>query len=209
MPRKLALTYNNEKGLFMATANISLKSSEYAGKLGMVQRFSRGIHGQTAVAYFEEVEATDGGRVRMRGGQAPSAYTSDRGAAGAFNRVFLDNAEKGVTWGELVAIADRVGLGKGGVKGDPVQRVVDHVRSFFLQSDERRAQTNGLKQAVRANGWNWDAVKSRAVLIDGKPWDGVAVKRCVTANSVILPVVMLAVNYKKTPSLAKALGLTD
>jgi hypothetical protein len=184
-----------------------LKSGDYAGQLGMVNRFRRGIHGQTAVSYFEEVEATDGGKVRMKGGQAPSAYTSERGAAGAFNRVFIDRAELGVTWGELVSIADKVGLGKGGVKGDPEQRVVDHVRSFYLQADERRAQTNGLKQAVRANGWDWNKVQENAVLIDGKPWHGNAVKRCVTAESVIIPVVMLAVHYKATASLVKALGL--
>ena len=191
----------------MATSNVSLKSGDYAGQLGMVNRFRRGIHGQTAISYFEEVDAADGGKVRMRGGQAPSAYTSERGAAGAFNRVFIDRAELGVTWGELVNIAEKVGLGKGGVKGDPVQRVVDHVRSFYLQADERRAQTNGLKQAVRANGWDWHKVQENAVLIDGKAWGGNAVKRCVTAESVIIPVVMLAVHYKATASLVKALGL--
>lgn len=193
----------------MATSNISYKSTEYGGQLGMVNRFRRGIHGQTAVSYFEEVEATDGGMVRMRGGQAPSAYTSERGAAGAFNRVLLDRCDRGATWAELVHVAEHAGLGKGGVKGDPVQRVVDHIRSFYLQADERRAQTNGLKQAVRANGWEWNTVKENAVLIDGKAWDGNAIKRCVTPESVILPVVLIAVNYKATPSLRKALGLTD
>lgn len=191
----------------MASTNISLKSGDYTGQLGMVNRFRHGIHGQTAVSFFEEVEATDGGKVRLRGGQAPSAYTSERGAAGAFNRVFIDRAELGVTWGELVSIADKVGLGRGGVKGDPVQRVVDHVKSFYLQADERRAQTNGLKQAVRANGWNWETVQANAVLIDGKAWDGNAIKRCVTPTSVILPIVLIAVNYKATPSLVKALKL--
>lgn len=187
----------------------SLSSSVYTGKLGMTNRFPRGVHGHTTVSFFEEVEATDGGKVRMRGGQAPSAYTSERGAAGAFNRAFIDRAEVGVTWGELVTIAERVGLGKGGVKGDPVQRVVDHVRSFFLQSDERRAQTNGLKQAVKANGWDWQKVKENAVLIDGKPWNGAAIKRCVTPESVIVPVVLLAVNYKATAGLVKALDLPN
>lgn len=191
----------------MATSNISYKSTEYGGHLGMVQRYKTGIHGVTACTYFADVDAADGGKVRMKGGQAPSAYTSERGAAGAFNRVFIDRAELGVTWGELVSIADKVSLGKGGVKGDPVQRVVDHIRSFYLQSDERRAQTNGLKQAVRANGWDWNTVKENTVLIDGKAWDGNAIKRCVTPESVILPVVLLAVNYKATASLVKALGL--
>lgn len=186
---------------------ISYKDSIYTGKLGMVERFKAGIHGQTAVSFFEEVKAADGKRIRMAGGQAPSAYTSERGAAGAFNRVFIDRAEQGVTWGDLVDIADKVGLGKGGVKGDPVQRVVDHIRSFFLQADERRAATNGLKQAVKANGWNWEEVQSKAVLIDGKPWNGNAIKRCVVLSSVILPIVMLCVNYQRTPSLEKALGL--
>lgn len=193
----------------MATA-LSLKSlpsSGYTGKLGMVERFKAGIHGQTAVSYFEEVKAADGKHVRMKGGQAPSAYTSTRGAAGAFNRVFLDRAEQGVTWAELVHVAEHAGQGKAGVKGDAVQRVVDHLRSFFLQADERRAQTNGLKQAVRANGWNWQQVQACTVLIDGKPWNGNAIKRCVTGSSVIVPVVLLAVNYKATTSLVKALNL--
>lgn len=187
----------------------SLPSSGYTGKLGMVERFKTGIHGQTAVSYFEDVTAADGGRVRMRGGQAPSAYTSERGAAGAFNRVFLDRAEQGITWAELVHVAEHAGQGKGGVKGDAVQRVVDHLRSFFLQADERRAQTNGLKQAVRANGWDWQQVQACAVLIDGKPWNGSAIKRCVTDSSVIVPVVLLAVNYKATSALVKALGLPN
>jgi hypothetical protein len=193
----------------MATSNISYKSGEYAGQLGMVRRFSRGIHGQTAVSFFEEVEATDGGKVRMKGGQAPSAYTSDRGAAGAFNRILCDRCDKGATWAELVHVAEHAGLGKGGVKGDPEQRVVDHLRSFFLQAEERRASANGLKQAVRANGWNWSKVQANALLIDGKAWNGQAIKRAVLPNSVILPIVLIAVNYKATPSLVKALGLTD
>lgn len=190
----------------MATNNISLKSSVYSGNLGMTRRF-REIHGQTPVTYFQDVDALDGGKVRMLGGQAPSAYTAERGAAGAFNRAFIDRAEVGVTWEELVSIADRISLGRGGVKGDPVARVVDHVRSFFLQADERRAQTNGLKQAVRANGWNWSLVKANAVLLDGVAWHGAALKRCVTPSTVILPVVLLAVNYRCTPSLLKALNL--
>lgn len=192
----------------MAVSLSSLKSSDY-DNLGMTRRFKGGIHGMTPVNYFQDVDAADGGKIRMKGGQAPSAYTSERGAAGTFNRVFLDRAEVGATWGELVAIAEKFSLGKGGQKGDPVQRVVDHVRSFFLQADERRAQTNGLKQAVKANGWNWEQVQRYAVLIDGVAWNGSAIKRCVTAGSVIIPVVMLAVNYKATPSLVKALGLTD
>lgn len=193
----------------MATNNVSLKSSDYSGKLGMVQRFKAGIHGQTAVSYFEEVKAANGGKIRMKGGQAPSAYTSERGAAGAFNRVLIDRAEKGATWAELVHVAEHAGLGKGGIKGNSVQRVIDHLRSFYLQADERRAQTNGLKQAVRANGWNWAQVQRCAVLIDGKPWNGTAIKRCVTDASVIVPVVLLAVNYKATASLIKALDLPN
>lgn len=187
----------------------SLPSSGYTGKLGMTNRFKSGIHGMTPCTYFEDVAAADGGRVRMKGGQAPSAYTSERGAAGAFNRVFIDRAEQGVIWAELVHVAEHAGQGKGGIKGDAVQRVVDHLRSFYLQADERRAQTNGLKQAVRANGWNWQQVQRCAVLIDGKAWNGSAIKRCVTDISVIVPVVLLAVNYKATSTLVKALNLPD
>lgn len=187
----------------------SLSSSVYSGELGMTNRFRKGIHGMTPCAYFEDVAAADGGRVRMKGGQAPSAYTSERGAAGAFNRVLLDRAEQGVTWAELVHVAEHAGQGKGGIKGDAVQRVVDHLRSFFLQADERRAQTNGLKQAVRVNGWDWSQVQRCAVLIDGKPWNGSAIKRCVNDASVIVPVVLLAVNYKATSALVKALDLPN
>lgn len=191
----------------MSTSNIAYKESIYTGKLGMVERFKSGIHGQTACTYFAEVEAEDGRAVRMAGGQAPSAYTSSRGAAGAINRVLLDRAELGATWAELVQVVERTCLGKGGIVGKPTEKLVAHLRSFFLQADERRAQTNGLKQAVRANGWNWEQVKANALLIDDKPWNGEAIKRCVTAGSVIIPVVLLAVNYKATPSLVKALGL--
>lgn len=191
----------------MATSNISYKDTVYSGKLGMTSRYSKGIHGQTACTYFAEVTAEDGRMVRMAGGQAPSAYTSSRGAAGAINRVLLDRAELGATWAELVAVVERTCLGKGGIVGKPTEKLVAHLRSFFLQADERRAQTNGLKQAVKANGWDWNTVKEHAVLIDGKAWNGEAIKRCVSAGSTIVPVVLLAVNYKATPSLVKALGL--
>lgn len=193
----------------MATSSISYKGTVYSGKLGMVQRFSKGIHGQTACTYFAEVEAEDGGKVRMAGGQAPSAYTSTRGAAGAINRVLLDRAELGATWAELVQVVERTCLGKGGIVGKPTEKLVAHLRSFFLQADERRAQANGLKQAVRANGWNWEQVQANALLIDGKAWNGQAIKRAVLPHSVILPIVLIAVNYKRTASLEKALGLTD
>lgn len=187
--------------------SVSLKSSAYAGKLGMVNRYASGIHGQTACTYFAEVEAEDGRAVRMAGGQAPSAYTSSRGAAGAINRVLLDRAELGATWAELVQVVERTCLGKAGVMGKPTDKLIAHLRSFFLQADERRAQVNGLRQAVRANGWNWQEVQRNAVLIDGKAWDGSAIKRCVMEHSTIVPIVLLAVNYKATPSLVKALGL--
>ena len=193
----------------MATSNISYKGTVYSGKLGMTSRYSNGIHGVTACTYFAEVEAEDGRMVRMAGGQAPSAYTSTRGAAGAINRVLLDRAELGATWAELVQVVERTCLGKGGIVGKPTEKLVAHLRSFFLQADERRAQTNGLKQAVKANGWNWEQVKANALLIDGKPWNGEAIKRCVGAGSTIVPVVLLAVNYKATASLVKALGLND
>ena len=193
----------------MAISSSSFKASDYSGKLGMVERFKAGIHGQTAVNFFQEVAAADGGRIRLLGGQAPSAYTSTRGAAGAFNRVLLDRAEQGATWAELVHVAEHAGQGKADIKGSPVQRVIDHLRSFYLQADERRAQTNGLKQAIKANGWNWLQVQRCAVLIDGKPWNGSAIKRCVTAESVIVPVVLLAVNYKATAALVKALDLPN
>lgn len=190
----------------MAT-NISFKSSEYTGKLGMAERYAKGIHGLTACTYFSEVEASDGGKVRMAGGQAPSAYTSTRGAAGALNRVLLDRAELGATWSELVQVVANTCLGKAGQVGKPEDKLVAHLRSFFLQADERRAQVNGLRQAIKANGWNWEQVQERALTIDGKAWNGEAMKRAVVPGSVIVPVVLLAVNYKRTPSLAKALGL--
>jgi hypothetical protein len=202
----MATNLQQYKGHFMAT---SYKETEYKGKLGMVQRYAKGIHGQTACTYFAEVEAEDGRMVRMAGGQAPSAYTSTRGAAGAINRVLLDRAELGATWAELVQVVERTCLGKGGIVGKPTEKLVAHLRSFFLQADERRAQTNGLKHAVKANGWNWEQVKANALLIDGKPWNGEAIKRCVGAGSTIVPVVLLAVNYKATASLVKALNLTD
>lgn len=190
----------------MATS-ISYKDTVYNGKLGMVNRFSKGIHGQTACTYFTEVEASDGGKVRMAGGQAPSAYTSTRGAAGAINRVLLDRAELGATWEELIQVVERTCLGKGGIVGKPEEKLVAHLRSFFLQADNRRAQVNGLRQAVKANGWDWEQVQANALLIDGKAWNGQAIKRAVLPTSIIVPVVLLAVNYKATPSLVKALGL--
>ena len=58
-------------------------------------------------------------------------------------------------------------------------------------------------------GENWEQVQERAFLIDGKAWKGQAIKSAVLPHSVILPVVLIAVNYKATSSLVKALGLTD
>lgn len=192
----------------MATS-ISYKDSVYSGNLGMTNRFKDGIHGVTAVTFFQNIDAADGGKVRLLGGQAPSAYTASRGAAGMLNTLLLERCDVGATFAELVAVAEKHGLGKGGLKGNPVQRVIDHVRSFYLQADTRRAQTNGLRQAIAANGWNWQQIQRCAVLLDGKPWDGNALKRCVIDTTVILPVVLLAVNYKATPSLVKALNLPN
>lgn len=185
----------------------SYKDSIYNGKLGMSNRYDKGIHGQTACTYFSDVPAEDGKAVRMKGGQAPSGYISSRGAAGALNRVFIDRAELGATWAELVQVVERTCQGKAGQVGKPEEKLIAHLRSFFLQADNRRAQANGLRQAVKANGWDWEQVQERALTIDGKAWNGQAIKRAVLPTSIIVPVVLLAVNYKATPSLVKALNL--
>lgn len=178
--------------------------------LTMHKRFgAKAFQGSTVCAFFEEVESktAQGGMVRMKGGQAPSAYGSERGAAGQFNTAILDHAPHGITWAELVNIADQFSLGKGGATGKPDQRVVDHVRSFHLQADFHRAKVNGLHAAVKANGWSIERLA--AVLIDGKEWNGNAVKRCVLPDSVLLFPLFLACNFKRTPSLAALIERKD
>ena len=178
--------------------------------LTMHKRFhSKSFHGHTVCTFFENVESvsSSGAMVRMKGGQAPSAYGSDRGAAGQFNAAIIDHAPNGITWAELVNIADQFSLGKGGKQGNADQRVVDHVRSFHLQADFHRAKVNGLHAAVKANGWNVERLA--AVLIDGKEWNGNAVKRCVLPDSVLLFPMFLACHFKRTPSLAALIERKD
>lgn len=178
--------------------------------LTMHKRFAaKSFHGHTVCTFFENVESVSstGSMVRMKGGQAPSAYGSERGAAGQFNKAIIDHAPHGITWKELVDIADQFSLGKGGKQGNADQRVVDHVRSFHLQADFHRAKVNGLHAAVKANGWNVERLA--AVLIDNKEWNGNAVKRCVTAESVLLFPMFLACHFKYTPSLAALIERKD
>ncbi|MBR5574347.1 MAG: hypothetical protein IKW35_07635 [Paludibacteraceae bacterium] len=178
--------------------------------LTMHKRFAaKSFAGSTVCTFFEEVESktAPGGMVRMKGGQAPSAYGSERGAAGQFNLAIIDHAPHGITWAELVNIADQFSLGKGGKQGNADQRVVDHVRSFHLQADFHRAKVNGLHAAVKANGWNVERLP--AVLIDGKEWNGNAVKRCILPDSVLLFPLFLACHFKRTPSLAALIERKD
>ena len=181
---------------------VKIERADIDHALTMHKRFHGQAFGtQSACSFFEEVKSkTTTGMVRMKGGQAPSAYGSERGAAGQFNAAIIDHAPHGVTWAELVNIAETYSLGKGGIQGKPEQRAVDHVRSFYLQADFHRAKVNGLHAAVKANGWEPD--KLAAVLIDGKEWGGNALKRCAMPDSVLLFPLFLACHFKRTPSLA-------
>lgn len=192
---------------------VKLEQTTAAAPLGMVNIFAKGITRNdtttTAAVFFAEREANDGFTVRRLGGQAPSAYTSTRGAAGALNAAFLQAAHHGVTVGELLNVTAAACLGKGGAQGDTFNKLTAHVKSYHIQADGKRAAANGLVKAIIGNGWNWNEVQRNAVLLDGKPWDGALFKRSVTRETVVIPVVLLALHYKATPSLRKALGLTD
>lgn len=190
---------------------VKLEQTTSGAPLGMANIYAKGItRGDTtttAAVFFSEREANDGFTVRRAGGQAPSAYTSTRGAAGAINAAFLNAAHHGVTVAELLTITAAACLGKGGAMGKTDDKLNAHIKSYHLQADSKRAAANGLVKAVIANGWNWNEVQRNAVLLDGKPWDGQLFKRSVTPSTVVLPVVLLALHYKATPSFRKALGL--
>lgn len=192
---------------------VKVETTENAAPLGMARIFSKGIQDgettTTAAAFFQNRAALDGYGVRRLGGQAPSAYTSERGAAGAINAAFLDAVHNGVTVAALLDVTRAACLGRNGATGDPMDKLTAHVKSYYLQADPKRAAANGLVKAVTANGWKWQDVASRAVLLDGVAWNGAMFKRSVTADTVVLPVVLIALHYKATPSLRKALGLTD
>lgn len=190
---------------------VKVEQAEQATPLGMANIYRKGIGDNHAAAtmFFQEREANDGFTVRRLGGQAPSAYTSTRGAAGALNVAFLNAAHHGLTVAELLTVTEKNCLGKSGVTGNPYDKLVAHVKSFHLQADSKRAAANGLVKAIIANGWNWHTIQQNAVLLDGKPWDGQLFKRSVTPSTVVLPVVLLALHFKATASFKKALGLTD
>lgn len=190
---------------------VKVEQATTTAPLGMANIYRKGIGEKHAAAtvFFTEREANDGFTVRRLGGQAPSAYTSTRGAAGAINAAFLNAAHHGLTVAELLAVTAENCLGKNGATGNPYDKLVAHVKSYHLQADSKRAAANGLVKAIIANGWNWNEVQRNAVLLDGKPWDGQLFKRSVTANTIVLPVVLLALHFKATASFKKALGLTD
>ena len=199
-----------------ATTNrrrVKVENAESTAPLGMVHIFNKGIKDgettTTAAAFFQNRAALDGYGVRRLGGQAPSAYTSTRGAAGAINAALLDAVHNGATVAALLDVTRAACLGRNGATGEPFDKLVAHIKSYHLQADPKRAAANGLVRAVTANGWKWQEVADRAVLLDGVPWNGVMFKRSVTLDTVVLPVVLLALHFKRTPSLAKALGIED
>lgn len=190
---------------------VKVEQATTAAPLGMTNIYKRGIGENHAAAtvFFQERAANDGFTVRRLGGQAPSAYTSTRGAAGAINAAFLNAAHNGLTVAALLDVTRAACLGKNGATGEPFDKLVAHIKSYHLQADGKRAAANGLIKAITANGWKWSDIAPRAVLLDGTPWNGAMFKRSVTPSTVVLPVVLLALHFKATPSLRKALGLTD
>ena len=185
--------------------------SEYEGAIGIANRFRNGIGKDniSACRIFEEKTAQDGKPVRRLGGQAPSGYVSTRGAAGALNELFLDKVHNGATVAECLEVVKATVLNDGRGNREPLDKLTDHIKSFFIQADRSRAAVNGLVKAIQTNGWEYSKVEARAVLLDGKPWNGTLFKRTVNGNTVIVPVVLLALHYKRTPSLAKALDIED
>ena len=192
---------------------VKIETTENAAPLGMVNIYRKGIKDgettTTAACFFQNRAALDGYTVRRLGGQASSAYTSERGAAGAINAAFLNGVQNGVTVAALLDVTRAACLGRGGATGEPFDKLTAHIKSYHLQADSKRAAANGLVKAVINNGWNWQEVQRNAVLLDGKPWDGARFKRSVTLETVVLPVVLLALHFKATASFKKALNLTD
>lgn len=185
--------------------------SEYVGAVGIANRFRQGIGAEhvSACRIFEEKTALDGKPVRRLGGQAPSGYVSTRGAAGALNTLFLDNVHNGATVAQCLEVVKATVLNDGRGNREPLDKLTDHVKSFFIQADRKRAAVNGLVKAIQANGWDYAKIEEKAVLLDGVAWNGLLFKRSITPNTVIVPTVLIALHYKRTPSLAKALGIED
>lgn len=187
----------------------TIKRTAIDDALGISRRFRDGINGISAVSVFEEKTALDGKPVRMKGGQAPSGLVSERGAAGAMNMAFIaaiEGGKVGVTVAELLAVCHDNNTANNKA-ADQMDKLAAHIKSFVLQADRSRAAVNGIVQTARKNGWDYAAVAENAVLLDGKPWDGKLFKRSVTAQTVICPVVLYAVHFKRTNTLVKRLGL--
>ena len=178
-------------------------------QLGMSRLYAKGIDGKTACTFFAGKQAADGFGVRRLGGQAPSAYTSSRGAAGALNGALLDACHKGVKIADLLDVTRANCLGRNGVAADPMDKLAAHLKSFVIQADPKRAAANGLVRALANNGWTWRELADKAVLFDGKSWDGTLFKRSVTSGTRVLCPILVALHYKRTATLAKELGLTD
>lgn len=187
----------------------TIKRTVVGTALGISRRFRDGVNGVSAVSIFEEKAAQDGRPVRMKGGQAPSGLVSERGAAGAMNAAFIaaiESGKAGVTVAELLAVC-QANNAANNKAADQMDKLTAHVKSFVLQADKMRAAVNGITQTARKNGWDYAAVAENAVLLDGKAWDGKLFKRSVSANTVICPVVLYAVHFKRTNTLVKRLGL--
>jgi hypothetical protein len=144
----------------------------------------------------------DGKGVRRLGGSAPSAFLSTRGAADAVNAALLANV-KGATVADLTTACATAGAKV------PADKLIAHLKGFVQQADPSgmRLRTTGVLDVLKANGWDWR--KLPAVTIDGKEWDGTLFKRVTTPASVIQSPMLWAVKFKRTPSLAKALGIED
>lgn len=183
------------------------KKADESALLGMCNIFKKGIGEKSPTVFFEEKAANDGFAIRRLGGQAPSAYTSTRGAAGALNALLLERVQAGATVFELENVVASSCLGKGGLVGKVRDKLTAHIKSFYLQADGKRASANGLVKAVIANGWNWNRVQKNAVLLDGKPWNGTLFNRSVTLDTIVIPVVLIALHYKHSKALEKALGI--
>lgn len=177
--------------------------------LGISRRFRNGVNGVSAVSIFEEKAAQDGRPIRMKGGQAPSGLVSERGAAGAMNTAFIaaiEGGKVGVTVAELLAVCHDNNTANN-KSADQMDKLAAHIKSFVFQADKMRAAVNGITQTARKNGWDYNTIAENAVLFDGKAWDGRLFKRTVTPDTVICPVVLYAVHFKRTNTLVKRLGL--
>lgn len=160
-----------------------------------------------------EEEALDGKGIVKRGAFASNAYGATRGAAQAINAALVKAGNKGMAIADLIEVT-AAALPAIPVKGDAdkaikdraVNKLVEHLKGLFFESDAIRANTSGLAAAILANGYNISyntetrRLSMPAVTFDGIEWNGARCKQCLGVSATIAAPLLVAMHRKAAKS---------